>query len=554
MFEEIKNIDPEKMDVSEMKHASRLMLNIIEGQASMIDNQAKEIKFLKDEIDKLKGGQGGYTPRYPNVTSDLDKAKGKGKGKGSRKKGKKGGGKKANLKVDQTIRCQMDKSKLPADAKLHRYDRLIQQDLIIKRHNTLFEIPVYYSKTTNKTYRGELPADYQGQFGGKLKAWIQLLHHYCDTTQGRLKALFKNLDIVISTGTINNILLSHTDKMDKETLDILSAGIKQAGYAQVDHTKTFEAGQSKGTQVICGPLFSGYRTMEGKLQAHVIAALQGRVGNDVPLLYDEQAVADLKASLVPKKDQRLINGLLELGQTYTLESYEAILKNANASHLIKKVISHNKVLAILALRYYKTQTDFPILKNMVTDAGPEYKGITDHRAMCWFHEERLYKKMIPKITIHQKAVDKVIGQIWIFYKKLAEFKECSLTEQKKRRKGLIKDFDKIFTQRTVYDELNKKIENTFSRKEKLLRVLYFPDIPLHNNLAELAIRRKVRKRDISLHTMSAQGTRAQDAFMSVVETAAKLGVNALDYLYDRITGEYKMPSLADLIRLRPTTF
>ena len=549
MFEELKNIDPEKMDVSEMRHAMSLMLNIIEGQASTIDKQAKEIKFLKDEIDKLKGGQGGYTPRYPNVTSDLAKEK----GKGSRKKGKKGG-KKAKLEVDQTIKCQIDKSKLPADAKLHHYEKRIQQDLIIKRHNILFEIPVYYSKATGKTYRGELPPNYQGQFGGKLKAWIQLLHHYCDTTQGRLKALFKNLGIVISTGTINNVLLSHTDVIDKETLDILGAGIQQANYAQVDHTKTFEAGQPKGTQVICGPLFSVYRTMEAKLQAHVIAALQGRTGNDVPLLYDEQGVEDLKASLVPKKDQRIINGLLELCQTYTLESYEEILKNAKVSHLTEKVISHNKVLAILALRYYKTQTDLPILKNMVTDAGPEYKDITDHRAMCWLHEERLYKKMVPKITIHQKAVDKVIGQIWIFYKRLLEFKECCAGGQKRRRKGLIKDFDKIFTQRTIYDELNKKIENTFSRKEKLLRVLYFPDLPLHNNLAELAIRRKVRKRDISLHTMSAQGTRAQDAFMSVVETAAKLGVNALDYLYDRITGKYAMDSLADLIRLRPTTF
>jgi len=50
--------------------------------------------------------------------------------------------------------------------------------------------------------------------------------------------------------------------------------------------------------------------------------------------------------------------------------------------------------------------------------------------------------------------------------------------------------------------------------------------------------------------MSAQGTKSQDAFMSVVETAAKLGVNALDYLNDRITKKYLMPSLAQLIYLK----
>ena len=80
-----------------------------------------------------------------------------------------------------------------------------------------------------------------------------------------------------------------------------------------------------------------------------------------------------------------------------------------------------------------------------------------------------------------------------------------------------------------------------------MRVLHLPDLPLHNNQAELAVRRKVRKRDISLHTMSDLGTAAQDAFMSVVETAIKLGVNVFDYLYDRLANKNLMPSLADLI-------
>ena len=47
--------------------------------------------------------------------------------------------------------------------------------------------------------------------------------------------------------------------------------------------------------------------------------------------------------------------------------------------------------------------------------------------------------------------------------------------------------------------------------------------------------------------MPAKGTQAQDAFMSVIETAVKQGVNAFDYLYDRITMLFKMPSLAEQI-------
>jgi len=50
--------------------------------------------------------------------------------------------------------------------------------------------------------------------------------------------------------------------------------------------------------------------------------------------------------------------------------------------------------------------------------------------------------------------------------------------------------------------------------------------------------------------MSAMGTRAQDAFMSVVETAAKLGVNVFEYLRDLLSQKRTMIPLADLIMLR----
>ena len=155
--------------------------------------------------------------------------------------------------------------------------------------------------------------------------------------------------------------------------------------------------------------------------------------------------------------------------------------------------------------------------------------------------------MIPKLNINHVAVQEFRSQIWGFYEKLLIFKKLPPVQQVIQKPILGQEFDEIFTQQTDYDILNNRIRKTFLKKEKLLLVLDFPYLPLHNNTAELAVRRKVRKRDISLHTMSVKGTRAQDAFMSVVETAAKLGVNALDYLYDRITQKYQMPSLANLI-------
>ena len=46
-----------------------------------------------------------------------------------------------------------------------------------------------------------------------------------------------------------------------------------------------------------------------------------------------------------------------------------------------------------------------------------------------------------------------------------------------------------------------------------------PEIPLHNNSAELAARVKVRKRDVSLQTVTDKGTKANDTFMTIVQTA-----------------------------------
>ena len=87
---------------------------------------------------------------------------------------------------------------------------------------------------------------------------------------------------------------------------------------------------------------------------------------------------------------------------------------------------------------------------MISDASPEYLGIASNQGLCWLHEERHYKKMIPKLTLHQNEVQRVRGQIWDFYEKLLNFKELPLEEQQRRKKPFSKEFDTIFTQKTIY--------------------------------------------------------------------------------------------------------
>ncbi len=97
-----------------------------------------------------------------------------------------------------------------------------------------------------------------------------------------------------------------------------------------------------------------------------------------------------------------------------------------------------------------------------------------------------------------------------------------------------------------------RIQKTRHHKEELLMVLLHPEIPLHNNAAELAARRRVRKRDVSFGPRRELGKNGWDTFMTLSATAAKLGVNFYDYLKDRLSEAGEIPPLAALIHERAT--
>ena len=51
-------------------------------------------------------------------------------------------------------------------------------------------------------------------------------------------------------------------------------------------------------------------------------------------------------------------------------------------------------------------------------------------------------------------------------------------------------------------------------------------------------------------TVSQNGTKSKDTFATIVQTARKLKVNVYQYIYDRVTKKFEMPSLAELILLK----
>jgi hypothetical protein len=53
---------------------------------------------------------------------------------------------------------------------------------------------------------------------------------------------------------------------------------------------------------------------------------------------------------------------------------------------------------------------------------------------------------------------------------------------------------------------------------------------------------------VSLQTITIEGTKANDTFMTIVQTAKKLRVSVYDYIFDRVSNKFEMQSLAELIR------
>jgi hypothetical protein len=188
---------------------------------------------------------------------------------------------------------------------------------------------------------------------------------------------------------------------------------------------------------------------------------------------------------------------------------------------------------------------------LLSDDAPQFRDISAEHALCWVHEGRHFKKLIPVVDYHRQLTDDFLTRFWDFYHQLQDYRSQPSMEH---AAVLDQTFDDLFSTVTGYNQLDKRIAKTKAKKERLLMVLKYPEIPLHNNPAELGARRRVRKRDISFGPRTLDGREAWDTFMTLVATAKKLGVSFYDYVFDRIAEVDAMPSLADLIQQRSLNY
>lgn len=205
------------------------------------------------------------------------------------------------------------------------------------------------------------------------------------------------------------------------------------------------------------------------------------------------------------------------------------------------------ILDATAVAASHADLEFPVVRLLVCDDAPQFALVTDELALCWVHEGRHYKELVPYVPHHRTLVEAFVQRFWTYDDQLLAYREQPRPEEAARFDG---EFDALFTTVTGYDALDERMAKTHAKQGCLLMVLAHPEIPLHNNPAELGARARVRKRDVSFGPRTREGATAWDTFMTLAQTATKLGVSFYHDIHDRVSDAYQMPSLADLIAER----
>ena len=354
----------------------------------------------------------------------------------------------------------------------------------------------------------------------------------------KVAELLRNVGLQISAGQVSNLLIKDHTGFHEEKAALYQAGLARSPWQHLDDTSTRINGRNGYCHIVCNPLYTAYFTTEGKDRLTVLDVLTNHqprrfLVNDEALGYLEafglSAVRRLQAEQLPsdvRMDDATLHALLE-------------------AHLPGLGPQQRKwLLDATAVAAYHATLEFPVVRLLVCDDAPQFTLVTEDLALCWVHEGRHYKKLLPYIPHHRTLLEDFIARFWTYYHQLLAYRKEPTPAQAARLDG---EFEALFSTVTGYDALDERIAKTRAKKRCLLMVLAHPEIPLHNNPAELGARARVRKRDVSFGPRTRDGAKAWDTFMTLAETATKLGVSFYHYIYDRVSGAYQMPSLADLI-------
>lgn len=528
------------------------LFNLVELLASENEKLTVENQLLKDEINELKGEQGkpDVKPNNRNkkdISSEQERKDDKPEpkdeddkdSKAQHPKKKKRNRKPKLLNIDREEKCEIDKSTLPPDAINKGPTYTVIQDIKIVTDNVKYCRETYYSPSLGKTFIAPLPKGVagKGEFGVGVRSLIPLFKSECHLPESAILTFFSNFGIQTSATYISEQWTTGYDHFNQEKEAIVTAGISSSTYQQIDDTGARVNGNNHYTHVLCNPYYSAFFTTERKDRLTVLDIFRNFAPRE--FLYNDYAIELLNGFNLPQKYRKHIDKDFEKNKVINEDDFNRLLVPIELGSLQQR-----RVKEACAIAAYRAQTAIPVIGSLICDDAPQFKLLTETLGLCWVHDGRHYKKLNPVLINNKLILDGFLTQYWTFYRKLKAYK---VSPSPTDADLLYKGFDELFATCTEYEQLNERIAKTLAKRSELLACLKQPELPLHNNASELAARVQARARDVSLHTKSEEGTKIKDSLMTISQTAKKLGVSTYEYILDRVSGEFRLTSLAELI-------
>jgi hypothetical protein len=518
------------------------LLNLVEKLTADLRDAQSEIQRLRDEVNRLKGEQGkpkikGNTPKPPpiNHSSEEERRKPRQRHKNS---------KKAEITINREQLVEVDPSIMPEDAQFKGHEDVVVQDILVCSDNILFHKQKYYAASTQKTYLAKLPRGYEGQFGPGIKALTLAFYFGMGSSEPKILELFENVGVKISDGELSNLLIKDQAGFHAEKDAVYEAGLRSSPWQQTDDTLTRVDGQNQHCHVVCNQVYTAYHTRPSKERLSVLDVL--RNGRKRIFRLNAEALGYLENLAWSKRAWCVLQSWAAEGGEKDLEE-KAFLERMEAALPRLSQQQRKALIDAAAVAAYHAETDFSVIQALVSDDAPQFNWLSQEMMLCWVHAGRPFKKLIPVVALHREQLADFLKQFWNYYDQLLTYCQKPTAEESSH---LETEFDTLFSTHTGYDELDQRIAKSRAKKSSLLLVLKYPELPLHNNAAELGVRQRVRKRDVSFGPRTQDGVRAWDTFATLAATAKKLGVSFYRYLHDRIAAENQIPPLADLVEKR----